>query len=145
MPFDGRMVDLRFNHLAIVSNGRNGPDVTVADRLPRLAGRGKVSPELCGCMSFASLGRLVCRPAYDASAPSRRVARKQVTRWCRCRLCPSGGGGDRASRCRFSFLAGSGRRLRERAEGPIGGAEITPPNLLVMIERKNVYARRRLS
>jgi hypothetical protein len=40
VPYDGKMIDLRFNHLAIVNRGRNGPDVMVADRLPRwLAGR----------------------------------------------------------------------------------------------------------
>jgi uncharacterized protein len=39
VPYDGKMVDLRFNHLALVPRGRNGPDVMVADRLPRwLAG-----------------------------------------------------------------------------------------------------------
>jgi uncharacterized protein len=35
IPFDGLMRALRFNHLAIVPVGRNGPDVQVADRLPR--------------------------------------------------------------------------------------------------------------
>jgi hypothetical protein len=40
VPYDGSMRALRFNHLALVERGRNGPDVMVADRLPRwLAGR----------------------------------------------------------------------------------------------------------
>jgi hypothetical protein len=31
-PFDGRMLDIRANHLAIVDTGRTGPDVVVNDR-----------------------------------------------------------------------------------------------------------------
>jgi hypothetical protein len=34
VPYDGKMVDLRFNHLAIVNRGRNGPDVMVAVDFP---------------------------------------------------------------------------------------------------------------
>lgn len=33
-PYDGRMVDIRGNHTAIVKEGRVGPDVFVADSLP---------------------------------------------------------------------------------------------------------------
>lgn len=33
--YDGRMVNIRGNHVAIVSEGRAGPDVHVADELPR--------------------------------------------------------------------------------------------------------------
>ena len=33
-PYDGKMLDIRFNHLALVAVGRNGPSVQVADRLP---------------------------------------------------------------------------------------------------------------
>ena len=33
-PYDGRMVNIRGNHVAIVSEGRAGPDVHVADALP---------------------------------------------------------------------------------------------------------------
>ena len=30
-PFDGRMVDITFNHLAVVEEGRQGPEICVSD------------------------------------------------------------------------------------------------------------------
>lgn len=35
--FDGRMLDIRGNHLAIVDTGRTGPDVVVADAAPTIS------------------------------------------------------------------------------------------------------------
>jgi len=63
--YDGRMVNIRGNHVAIVSEGRAGPDVHVADELP---------PELKPMKSVAAAVALAIKPYLGKDPNSHLIA-----------------------------------------------------------------------
>lgn len=63
--YDGRMVNIRGNHAAIVSEGRVGPDVHVADELP---------PELRPMKSVAAAVALAIKPYLGKGANTALLA-----------------------------------------------------------------------
>lgn len=67
-PFDGRMVDLKANHVALVAAGRAGPTVVVGDSLPQelQAMTKKALPSRMAILARGALLALVPQMAADA-------------------------------------------------------------------------------
>lgn len=63
-PYDGRMTEIRGNHLALVEKGRAGPDVLVADK------EIEMKYTKFGKLLFATLGGMSAALAADAALPA---------------------------------------------------------------------------
>ena len=71
-PFDGRMTEIQGNHLALVEDGRAGPDVVVADRnpFPKTFEETTMKMTKLGKALFAALGIASPKLAADAALPA---------------------------------------------------------------------------
>lgn len=83
VKYDGRMIDIKANHLALVKVGRTGPDVFVFDKLPLELSKMKVTRK---AKAFASgiaaylKPRLAADAAIDAKALGALIAKTNMDR-----------------------------------------------------------------
>lgn len=68
--YDGRMTNIRGNHLALVEAGRAGPDVLVADSNPFAKGPSDMKPTKLGKALLVALSAASTKLAADAALPA---------------------------------------------------------------------------
>lgn len=82
--YDGVMRNIRFNHVALVEEGRAGADVVVGDsaneEIKRMAGKSKIKLSGAGILAMGAMASLLApRMAQDAAMPALAPFLKDVT------------------------------------------------------------------